>query len=110
MQIDRKDLGYSIYSRLEGALRLWLKEKLIGTHGEEWASNLPQGIIERICSEFDMPPLRDEESLALLLDETHLSELKEIACYKNGYPTFAAGCELNQSRFQVMMDKTYDIR
>jgi hypothetical protein len=47
LQIDRKDIGYTIYSRLEEALRILVRETLL-CFGNDWPSHIPRGILQKI--------------------------------------------------------------
>ena len=60
MQISRKDVGYAIYSRLEEALRYWIKEKLLALYGPDWHARVPEGIWTKVR----------EKSIAMLPGET----------------------------------------
>jgi len=46
MQLDRKDIGYTIYSRLEEALRSWIRDVLLN-FGKDWPARIPSGVWEK---------------------------------------------------------------
>ena len=113
MKIDRRDIGYAIYSRLEVALRLLIRDKLSILFGNDWLSHIPEGITLRIFVKLGIAlPNDDIDDAMVLLDETEIIELKEIVCYQKCgyYHGFFPDATINSSIFQEIMDDLYSIR
>ncbi len=53
MKITRKDIGYTIYSRLEESLRYWIASNLMNI-GKNWTDFIPVGVIDKV-----LPKLSD---------------------------------------------------
>ncbi|OFZ55449.1 MAG: hypothetical protein A3D92_19130 [Bacteroidetes bacterium RIFCSPHIGHO2_02_FULL_44_7] len=110
MQISRKDVGYAIYSRLEEALRYWIKEKLLALYGPDWHARVPEGIWTKVREKsIAMLPGETEDPLHLL-DETDIPDLMEIVCFKNAFTEFVNIGSLDLREFRERMTKLYDIR
>ena len=45
MHIDRKDIGYTIMSRLESSLRIWISSKLYDSFGDKWQEKIPYPVL-----------------------------------------------------------------
>lgn len=42
--LNRKDVGYTIFCRLEESMRAFLSDKLINLFGANWLQHIPEGI------------------------------------------------------------------
>jgi len=109
MQIDRKDIGYTLYSRLEEALRSWVGETLLNL-GSEWASYVPPGILQRIEENSQNIPFELPEDPSEVLEETFIPDLSEIVCYKNSFDIFVKHNSLTKSEFQTLISTLYEVR
>ena len=110
MQISRKDVGYAIYSRLEEALRYWIKEKLLALYGPDWPARIPQGIWTKVQeNSTSLLPGATEDPLHLL-DETDIPDLMEIVCFKNVFTDFVNTGSMDVREFRERMTKLYDVR
>jgi tetratricopeptide (TPR) repeat protein len=89
MEISRKDIGYTIYSRLEEALRHWIQDVLIKEFAEEWKTHVPSGMW--LKAEENKPEIAScvEEPMDLL-EELDIPHLGEIVSYKKSYPLFVS--------------------
>lgn len=98
MQSTARDLGYTVYSRIEDSLRQWLCDKLIGHFGENWPDQIPSGVwdnAQALAPNVDLAKSPEE-----LLDLTYLSDLSDIICFRGAYKTFFPTTELQQDDFQ----------
>lgn len=109
MQINRKDIGYTIYSRLEEALRSWIRENLLNL-GDQWPAHIPSGVWEK-AEDGSLLDSRDKiDDPADLLEETDIPDLSEIVCYKNAFSVFVPHGTFTQKEFQDRISSLYDLR
>ncbi|MBU1259847.1 MAG: cold shock domain-containing protein [Planctomycetes bacterium] len=107
MNINRKEIGYTIYSRLEESLRNWLREKLM-QFGLPWTDHIPNGICNKIK---ERTYFNDEvDELSDILEETDLPDIVEIVCYKNRYSNYIADNIMNRKDFEKHLSDLYKIR
>lgn len=111
MEITRKDIGYTIYSRLEEAMRFWLRDKLLSLFGNEWRSYVPRSLWEKAREKLPFASVSDVEDPMNVLDETEIPDLMQIVCYAKGrnYANFIPQ-GMKQVEFQDNMMKLYSIR
>jgi LuxR family glucitol operon transcriptional activator len=111
MEITRKDIGYTVYSRLEEAMRFWLRDKLLNLFGDEWRSHIPKGLWDKASDKLLFASVSDVEDPMSVLDETEIPELVQIVCYDKGrnYANFIPEA-MKQVEFQDNMMKLYSIR
>jgi len=109
MQIDRKDVGYTIYSRLEEALRNWIRETLLN-FGDQWPAHVPSGVWDKAEDRLPFVSQGKVDDPAELLEETDIPDLSEIVCYKNAFSVFVPHDSLPQKAFQDRMGVLYDLR
>lgn len=110
MQITRKDIGYTVYSRLEEALRLWARQVLLSAYGAAWLAQIPAGIQEKVQVKLAPATIGEIEDPLALLEETDLPDLSEIFQYRKGYRTFVPDGNVPQERFKELMGSLYDLR
>ncbi|MDD5242834.1 MAG: NB-ARC domain-containing protein [Syntrophorhabdaceae bacterium] len=110
MQITRKDIGYSIYSRLEESLRFWIKGKLLNLYGSEWYSSIPQGIWDKTKEKLSFVSPKEIDDPLMLLDETDIPDLVEIVGYKKTMSNFIPQALMSVEDFKDKFIKLYDIR
>ncbi len=107
MQINRKDVGYTIYSRIEEALRYLVRDKLVTL--EDWVNSIPKGVLDKVKNRSSLVlPLSDDPTD--FLEETHLTELSEIICYKDSFERFVPVNTWDQAMFQDKMIALYGLR
>src|SRR4029453_3694749 len=102
-----RDLGYTIYSRYEDALRRWLGDRLDVIRGDRWADQIPSGIKSKItdkCSLTELP------SLAQALDATDLPDLMEIICYHSSFRDFLPDAPDDATSYQRDIEVIYRYR
>jgi len=109
MQIDRKDIGYTVYSRLEEALRSSLRENL-SKFGDEWAEHIPTGIWDKVGEKSSLASYQKADDPADMLEETNIPDLAEIVCYKNAFSVFIPHGTLTQRKFKDCMNSLYELR
>lgn len=110
MNITRKDVGYTIYSRLEESLRIFIKELLLNQFGNEWHTHVPEGIWSKKLETLSFKVAKDVDDPGLLLEETDIPDLKEIVCYKKAYSIFFPDTTIKLEDFRERMDRLYEIR
>lgn len=110
MQATRKDIGYTIYSRLEESIRLWIREKLLNLFGNEWHSHIPGGVWDKAQEKSSFMSLEEVDDPVILLDETGIPDLKEIVCYKKAFHSFVPQGLMKAEEFRVKMTKLHETR
>jgi LuxR family glucitol operon transcriptional activator len=109
MQINRKDIGYTIYSRLEEALRSWIRENLLN-FGRQWLLHVPPGIWDKAEDKSPSVSRDKTDDPADLLEETDIPDLAEIVCYKNAFLVFVPHDSFTQEVFRDRTRILYDLR
>lgn len=109
MQITRKDIGYTIYSRLEEPLRFWIREKLLNLFGSEWQKQVPDGVWNKVQEKLTLSPKEVDDPI-IILDETDIPDLVEIVCYKKAFLNFVPHGVMTVEEFRSKMNKLYEIR
>ena len=110
MQINRKDIGYTIYSRFEEAFRLWLGEKIQALFGSKWKDYIPKGIFNKIQDGSSCLILDEIEDVALLLDETDMPDLMEIVCFNKKFSQYIPNNHFSIDDFRNKMSTIYYLR
>jgi tetratricopeptide (TPR) repeat protein len=110
MQITRKDVGYTIYSRLEEAFRTFISERLLNLFGNDWRSHVPIGIWNKVLEKLSLSSQEDIDHPLVLLDETDIPDLMEIICHRKGFPKFVSGETVTFDAFREVMAKLYELR
>ena len=88
MQITRKDIGYTIYSRLEESIRSWLGQKLLNLFGNDWHSYIPEGVLAKAQESLSLASTNEVDDPVIVLDETDMPDLMEIICYRKAFSNF----------------------
>jgi tetratricopeptide (TPR) repeat protein len=110
MRINKKDIGYTLYSRLEEALRLFICDKLTSLYGAKWPKNVPDHIWVK-AEERSLLGSRDGmDDPIKLLEEVDLPDLMEIICYQKSYLNFINNEILKRDDFRRIMSELYEIR
>lgn len=110
MQFTAKDFGYTLYSRIEDALRSWLTDRLQTLFGDRWKDQIPLGVWIEVQDHCPMVLQQSTADPADLLDNTYLSHLSQIVCYKGGYALFFPESRLDQAAFQEAFSLLNSIR
>lgn len=110
MQITRKDVGYTIYSRLEEAFRIFISECLLNLFGNNWRPNIPVGLWDKVLERLSLPSQEDIDHPLVLLDETDIPDLMEIICYRKGFSKFVNSETMTFDAFREIMFKLYELR
>ena len=109
MEITRKDIGYTIYSRLEEALRGWVRELLLREYGDQWPDYVPKGVWGKALERAQLP--REEiDDPADLLEEIDIPDLSEIVCYRGNFSKFVASEVFTQKELQDRIATLYKLR
>lgn len=109
MKISRKDIGYTIYSRLEEALRNWIGAYL-GAISERWVDNVPNGIVDKVLDQSSFSSVDEIIDPIDLLEETNIPDLVEIVCFRKSFTTYVINGELAQQEFQKHLADLYSLR
>jgi LuxR family glucitol operon transcriptional activator len=109
IQVNRKDIGYAVYSRLEEGLRTWIGSNLLN-FGDEWRDRIPAGVWNKAEEKSPLVSRDDADDPADLLDETDIPDLAEIVSYKGAFRRFMPPDTLAQREFQDLMASLYDLR
>jgi len=110
MQFDQKDLGYTIYRRLEEALRSWISASLLIHFGEQWSTRLPSGLRIKTEKRLGVGAFGEMGTPDVVLEETDIPDLAEIVCFKGAYQTYVQHSDITQNTFQGWMSKFYELR
>lgn len=109
MQIRRKDIGYTLYSRLEEGLRSWVRENLL-KFGDNWRDHIPVGIWDKITDKSTAVSYDKSDDPADMLEETDLPDIAEILCYKGSFKVMVPQGYFTQKEFQERMRLLYNLR
>jgi predicted restriction endonuclease len=109
VQYTMRDLGYTVYSRYEEALRRWLRDRLVALFDDQWQEQIPSGIQSKIL---DKLPTTSQElgSLEEALRCTDLPDLMEVACYRKGFTKFLPEGTFDAEAFRKDVLTIYDYR
>jgi hypothetical protein len=111
MQFSRKDLGYAVYSRVEEALRFWIKDRLLISFGPDWRSSIPSGIWTKANDNSGgMMKPEDTYDPLVLLEETDIPDLMDIVCYKNSFSRYIGTKKFTVEDFRRQILSLYDLR
>ena len=109
MNITRKDIGYTVYSRLEEALRNWIAMTLLG-FGDQWLEHIPPGILDKAIDRSTFASSEELTDPSDMLDETDMPDLAEIVCYRSAFSTFVPHGSFTQREFQDHIASLYELR
>lgn len=110
MEITRKDVGYTIYSRLEESLRNWIAESLIKMYGEHMWSHIPRGHLEKVNEKGCFKSLQELEDPRDFLEELEFIEICEIIYFEDNYTKFIPNETPDKATFQDIAKRTYELR
>jgi LuxR family transcriptional regulator, glucitol operon activator len=112
VNVTAKDLGYTLYSRLEEAFRACLARRLIELFGTAWESQVPQGVwtnVQNNSGGTRAAGLSPSDPWDLL-EYTYLSDLGEIVCHNGAYSRFFPDQEITQGDFQEVFNQLNGLR
>ena len=104
--LSRRDLGYTVISRLEETLRGYFGEKLPSLTAD-LSEQIPAGIRLKAQERSEDATLTSAQEF---LEHLDFADLKEIAVYKGHYPLLLDPSRLPQSEFSAVMDHLYVLR
>ena len=104
--LSRRDLGYTIYSRVEECIRGFISP-LVEMHWDERTNWVPEGVLTQAAIRNGSP---DFESADEFLEYTDFSDLQRIICFKNHFRDFIAHGSMQASDFCTVMDEIYGLR
>jgi LuxR family glucitol operon transcriptional activator len=109
MEFNRRDVGYTLYSRTEEALRGWISDRLL-EKGADWRSHIPKGIWQKVLDRSGRAdPLELNDPLDVL-QETDIPDLSEIL-FRKGTPLLRAlPAEFDTDRLREYLSTLYDLR
>lgn len=110
MQINRKDIGYALYSRVEESLRNWISSKLFQISGNDWKKEVPEGIWNKLSDKLIAEEITEIGEPQILLEETDLPDLMDIVCYKKNFDFFIGNNTIRKTDFRDLMIKLYELR
>lgn len=103
-----RDLGYTVYSRYEIALRRWLGDQLQTACGNRWQDQIPNGVKSKIVDKLSLTELSPD--LMQALDATDLPDLMEIMCYRKSFRTFLPDGTLDADTYRKDLHLIYQYR
>lgn len=103
----QRDIGFTIVSRLEEALRSFISEKLTNSYGVKFLEGIPDGII-RVVSEKTNETQWDD--LQDFLEETNLPDLSEIICFTKNYSDIFKESIRDAKSFSSLISELYQTR
>lgn len=104
---NRRDIGYTIISRLEESLRGFVTDKLTALFGAKYLDGIPEGIKTKILEKTLESDWKDPMQF---MEETDFPDLTEIICYKDHYQKYLSSAGLSIKDFQNIMTELYAIR
>lgn len=105
IRLERRDIGYTIISRFEGLLRLFLFKK-INMLFSDYYEGIPQGIEDKVKERVEACEITPEEFMEAL----DFPDLKEIIFYNNAYNIFFPSMRISKDTFDDIMSDLYLIR
>lgn len=103
---NRRDIGYTIISRFEETLRVFLSEALV-VHFSNYQDGIPNGVIMKAQ---DRATSNEWEDVDELINNTDFPDLKEIICFNQMYATYFPSTNLKQEEFESIIENLYSIR
>jgi tetratricopeptide (TPR) repeat protein/cold shock CspA family protein len=103
-----RDLGYTVYSRYELALRRWLADRLQTVCGNRWQDQIPNGIKTKIIDKLSLTELSPDPMQAL--DATDIPDLMEIMCYRKSFRTFMPDGAVDAEAYRKDLHLIYQYR
>lgn len=110
MVISRKDIGYTLISRLEESLRSWMREQLLNLYGNGWRSQIPGGIWKKALTSLEMTSQDEIDDPLTLLEETEFTELKDILLFQKALSSFVPLGQINADQVAEIFPRLYEIR
>lgn len=110
MLITRKDIGYTIISRLEEALRSWVRERLLNLYGDGWRAQIPDGIWPKVMTALDVTSQDAIDDPLPLLEETEFTHLKDILIYRKAFQNFVPDGQLKTEHVEKIFQNLYEVR
>jgi hypothetical protein len=108
VEFNRRDVGYTIYSRLEEALRNWLRDRLRALYADRWSDQIPQHVWNKALEHLgDAGSISDPIEL---LDETDIPDIAEIVTYRKAFSDFFSPAQASQEAFRDYLAKLYELR
>ena len=79
MQVNRKDIGYTIYSRLEESFHNWIEDALLN-FGDQWPAHIPNGVWEKVEDKssmyrFGLTSIHQQ----MMIERLHLTQFSEVS-------------------------------
>lgn len=102
----RRDIGYTIISRFEEALRSFLASELSNCFSN-YRDGIPSGILEKARERSANDDWNDPFDF---LEDTDFPDLSEIACFRDMYPKYFSGGEIPKDEFKDLMEELYNLR
>jgi len=109
VQLNRKEVGYSVYSRLEQGLRDWIRDYLL-RRTDSWQDLVPQGVWNkaeerdsRICKANIEDPLE-------ILEESDIPDLRDLICSRSNDPYLLPALGETKKALTDLFDELYDLR
>jgi LuxR family glucitol operon transcriptional activator len=109
MFLNKRDIGYSIYSRVESSLRSWISERL-SLLGEDWEQVIPNGIWDKILERSEFISRSQLEDPIDALEYTDIPDLEQI-CFRD--PTHILDSipdKNNREKFRGNLRRLYELR
>ena len=106
----RRDVGYSVYSRLESAIREWIGSRLEKTYGDGWVSYIPKGIYDKCFDRLSPTSGTDPNDPFLFLEQSDIPDLMEILCHKKAHKGFVSFDDVSADDFRHMFKRLYELR
>ncbi|MEQ1845781.1 MAG: ATP-binding protein, partial [Nitrospira sp.] len=110
MNITRKDIGYTIISRLEEALRSWIRDRLLNLYGDRWRDQIPYGIWQKVMVALDVTSQDAIDDPLALLEETDFTHLKDILLHRKALSSFVSDDRLKIEEVEEIFCNLYEVR
>ena len=107
MHSNLRDVGYTVYSRYEDALRRWLGERLNVICGDRWADQISSNIKSKIIDKLSLVEL---PNLTQALDATDFPDLMDIICYRKFFRVFLPDVSFDAAAYRRDTGLIYQYR
>ncbi|MBA4074708.1 MAG: hypothetical protein C0508_06660, partial [Cyanobacteria bacterium PR.023] len=105
MRIDRRILGFSLWSSVELATRSYCREALVLQSGSNWVDAFPSDVVARICKQIGDDFSCDD--IELFLSETHFPELTSVLLKTLAFRSTCESLGVKDADFRTIASQLY---
>ncbi len=109
MRITKRDIGYTVYSRVEEELREWLKICLL-ISTDNWKKQIPDGVWLKIFDRTSSNNVDNFDDPFDVLQEIDIPDLEEIIFRKNSPIISNLPIEIDSEKFRINLRILYSLR